>query len=238
MPKSIVLVDGDVFVYRAAWACNTDPLYEAIGVLDGILGAAVEAVLGYYDKSKVKIFLTGKGNFRYNYLKDYKGNRSDAPKPTHIADLRQHLIDVHKAVVSEGEEADDLIGINATSYSNRGYEVTVVSIDKDMLQIPCWHYNPVRDEWNKVSHLEGQRFFWKQMLTGDRVDNVQGVEGIGPVKAEKAIGELETEDEMFQAVLKLYDGDLERLTNTGIGLWLRREPNEIWSPPNANSNGS
>ena len=235
MTKTIVLVDGDVFVYRAAWACNTDPEEEAIDYLDGILGAAVEAVLGYYDKKKVKVFLTGKGNFRYDYLHDYKGNRTDAPKPVHIEALRKRLTSNYGAIVSSGEEADDLIGINATSYSNRGYEVTVVSIDKDMLQIPCWHYNPVREEWNKVSSLEGQRFFWKQMLTGDRVDNIHGVEGIGPVKAEKAIGSLSTESEMFETVLKLYDGDIKRLTNNGIGLWLRREPNEIWSPP---TNGS
>ena len=231
MTKTIVLVDGDVFVYRAAWACNTEPLTEAIEVLDGILGSAVESVLGYYDKKKVKVFLTGKGNFRYNYLKDYKGNRSDAPRPIHIEDLRKHLIDNHAAVVSEGEEADDLIGINATSYSNRGYEVTVVSIDKDMLQLPCWHYNPVKMEWSKVDYKDGLRSFYKQLLTGDRVDNIHGVDGIGPVKAAKAIDHLDTEQDMFQTVLGYYDGDLDRLTKTGIGLWLRREPNEIWSPP-------
>lgn len=230
--KSIVLVDGDVFVYRAAWACNTDPLEEAIEVLDGILSAAVEAVIGYFDKKKVKVFLTGKGNYRYDYLKDYKGNRSDSPKPVHIEELRKHLVDKHGAIVSEGEEADDLIGINATSYTNRGYEVTVVSVDKDMLQIPCWHYNPVREEWNKVSPSEGQKFFWRQMLIGDRVDNVKGVEGIGPVKAGKEIDHLETEQQMFEAVLKLYDNDLDRLKANGIALWLRREPNEMWSPPN------
>lgn len=231
--KQIVLVDGDVFVYRAAWACNTDPTNEALDVLEGILAAAVEAVLGYYDKKKVKVFLTGKGNFRYKYLSDYKGNRTDPPKPVHIADLRQRLIDKHDAIVSEDEEADDLIGINATSYANRGYEVTVVSIDKDMLQIPCWHFNPVKEEWSKVSYVEGLRSFYKQLLTGDRVDNIKGVDGIGPVKAGQAIDNLTTETEMLDTVLKLYDGDLDRLTRTGIGLWLRREPNEIWSPPNA-----
>jgi len=229
--KTIVLIDGDVFVYRAAWACNDETLADATECLDGILGAAVEAVLGYYDKKKVRIFLTGKGNFRYDYLDDYKGNRSDAPRPVHIEGLRKHLTDNHSAIISNGEEADDLIGINATSYSNRGYEVTVVSIDKDMLQLPCWHYNPVKQSWSKVSYVEGLRSFYKQMLTGDRVDNIKGVDGIGPVKAGQAIDHLTTEAEMLETVLKFYEGDLKRLTKTGIGLWLRREPNEIWSPP-------
>lgn len=232
--KNIVLVDGDVFVYRAGWATNTDPVEEAIEVLDGILGAAIEAVLGVYDLKNVKVFLTGKGNYRYDLCKDYKGNRIDSPKPVHILKLREHLVNKYGAVISVGEEADDLIGINATHYSSKGYEVTVVSVDKDMLQIPCWHYNPVREEWNKVSPEDGTKFFWRQMLIGDRVDNVKGVEGIGPVKAGQAIDHLTTEQEMFETVLKLYDNDLDRLKSNGIALWLRREPNEMWKPPNGN----
>ena len=88
------------------------------------------------------------------------------------------------AVVSEGEEADDLIGIRATQI---GPYAVVASIDKDMLQIPCIHYNLWKKTWTKVSEWDGLLFFYEQILTGDKADNIIGLHGVGPVKAKKVI---------------------------------------------------
>ena len=75
----------------------------------------------------------GKGNFRYDIAvtAEYKGNRKDVEKPQHLEAIRKHMIKNWEAIVSKGEEADDLIGIAATE---GGKESIVVSIDKDMVR--------------------------------------------------------------------------------------------------------
>ena len=64
-----------------------------------------------------KVYLTGKGNFRHDIAvtEPYKGNRKEKEKPVHLEAIRQYLIKDWNAVVSEGEEADDLIAIDATA---------------------------------------------------------------------------------------------------------------------------
>ena len=74
-------------------------------------------------------------------------------------------------------------------------------------------------------------YFYTQVLTGDRTDNIPGLHGIGPKKAAKILKGLKTEHEMFDAVLKAYDNDLEYLTEQGKLLWIRRKPNQDWKPP-------
>uniref|UniRef100_UPI0037504F61 hypothetical protein n=1 Tax=Cypionkella sp. TaxID=2811411 RepID=UPI0037504F61 len=132
------------------------------------------------------------------------------------------------AIVSDGEEADDLIAIAATKY---GPDTVVASIDKDMLQIPCRHFNFTTTKWTDVSELEGTKFFYKQILTGDRADNIMGIHGIGPKKADTLIEPLNTEEEMWDCVVKMYDGNVDRVVENARLLWLRRKEGELWEPP-------
>jgi DNA polymerase-1 len=138
------------------------------------------------------------------------------------------MVEKWGAIVSDGEEADDLIGIAATKY---GPDTVVASIDKDMLQIPCRHFNFTRNEWTEVSELEGTKFFYKQILTGDSADNIVGLHGIGPKKASTLIDGLNTEEEMWDCVVKMYNGDVERVVENARLLWLRRKEGELWEPP-------
>ena len=107
----------------------------------------------------------------------------------------------------------------------------MASIDKDMLQLPCWHFNFGRNEWTKVEPFEGLKFVYHQMLTGDRADNIIGLQGIGPKKADKLLQDCHTEEDLWTTVLKAYDGDTERLVENARLLWLRRYDNELWEPP-------
>ena len=66
-----------------------------------------------------------------------------------------------------------------------------------------------------------------QCLTGDRADNIKGIEGIGPKKAERILAECYTEQQYFNAVRDAYSNDEEFLMN-GRVLWIRRKPNEDW----------
>lgn len=177
-----------------------------------------------------EVYLTGKGNFRDDIAKSYiyKGNRKDIPKPKHLKTARDRMKSKYKAIISCGEEADDLISKEAARLD---YKACVASIDKDMLQIPCWHFNIVRGDYVKVEPFGGLKFFYTQILTGDSVDNIVGLFGVGPAKAKKILDGAETEEELWDCVVKAYDGNEDRVTENARLLWLRRSDGEIWNPP-------
>jgi len=251
-PKSItkILVDGDIICYRAAAGTEGSHPDDTIDKVDTLMNFIVAETVVFPTSSNLECYLTGKGNFRYEVAKTvpYKGNRKDVVKPTNLPLARQHLMDKWGAVVSQGEEADDLIGIA----SARGDPETtvVVTIDKDMMQLQGWNWNFVKDVWTKISVDEGNKFFYTQILTGDRADNIRGIKGIGPVKAAKVLEGRTTEEELYKACVDIYvchwyadhidyeyvfpveDWAEQRVLENARLLWLRRYPNELWSPPN------
>ena len=122
--------------------------------------------------------------------------------------------------------ADDEIAIAVTEY---GDDSIIVSLDKDFDQVQGWHYNFVKKDKYYVTHEEGMLNFYCQFLTGDRIDNIIGVQGIGPVKARKLL-EGKSEREMF-AICAEQLGSVERAHENGILLHLQRRKGEIWEPP-------
>ncbi len=232
MEWSKVLVDGDIFAYRAAFATEDKSKKEANLTIDGLLQDSLEYCLGWPNYPEdYEIFLTCSGyQFRHDIAKThkYKGNRSKREKPRHLPSIREHMISDWGAVVSVEEEADDLIAIAATK---NNFDCVVASIDKDMLQIPCWHYNHFKNVLTKVEPFEGNKFFYTQILTGDSADNIHGLSQVGPVKASNILKGLETEQDMWDAVLDAYDGAVDRVLENARLLWLRRYEGEIWQPP-------
>ena len=228
-----VLVDGDIVAYRAAF--STQDLFpeDARRKVDDLMLYILGETLVFYTEVDYEVYLTGQWNFSYDFAKSapYKGNRKDVEKPVHLSLCREYLVDKWGAIVSEGEEADDLIGIAATKH---GPDTVVASIDKDMLQLPCKHFNFTTGVWTDVSEFEGLKFFYKQILTGDRADNIVGLFRVGPVKAEKMLEGCSTEQDLWEAVVKAYDGDKERVVENARLLWLRRKEGELWCPPKKN----
>ena len=225
-----VLIDGDPFAYRAAFSCEDESIDDAIDKVDDLLDQALQEVLWEPTEEDYQVFLTGRGNFRYDIAvtHEYKGNRKDVDKPQHLQEIRKHMEDNWSAIVSQGEEADDLIGIWATAY---GSDAIVVSIDKDMLQIPCTHYNPNKREFRTMTEFEGLKFFYTQILTGDRADNIVGLYGIGPAKASVLLGDCENEQDLYEACLRAYGGEEDRVIENARLLWLRRYEDQLWEPP-------
>ena len=192
----------------------------------------IEEILHGCQAKEYEMFLTGKNNFRYKVYPAYKANRRNVAKPKHIQALRQHLIDVEGAVVSDGEEADDLLGINQT------YETTICSIDKDLLMIPGKHYNFVKQQHSEVSEAEGQYNFYRQLLTGDTTDNIPGIYGLGPKKAADLLVGCNTKDEFNKVIMDAYTKEFPHCSDEdvighiniiGRLLWIRRKENEVWS---------
>jgi len=226
----MILIDGDIFAYRAAFSCEDQDVEDALDKLDDLMQWAIYSCVLEYDVEDYQVFLTGKGNFRHEIAvtHEYKGNRKDVEKPQHLTAIRKHMINNWEAIVSKNEEADDLIGIAATE---GGEESIVVSIDKDMLQIPCRHYNPNKKKFTVVSEFDGLKFFYTQILTGDNADNIKGLYGVGPKKAEKILADCKTEAEMYEECLHQYGGEEDRVIENARLLWLRRKPEQLWEPP-------
>jgi DNA polymerase-1 len=200
--------------------------------VDELMGFIIDETVDFPFPSPedYQTYLTGSTNFRFEIAKSYpyKGNRKATEKPKHLGTARDHMINKYEAVVSVEEEADDLISKAAAALN---YNCVVASIDKDMLQLPCWHFNFGRNEWLQVDPKGGTKFFYHQILTGDRADNIVGLHGIGPKKADKLLQDCHTEEELWEVIVKAYDGDLERIIENARLLWLRRYDNEMWEPP-------
>lgn len=225
-----VLIDGDIVAYRAAYSTEGGHADDVADKVDELMDYILDATT--FDGSPFKVYLTGDGNFRYDVAVTvpYKGNRKDTKKPEFLPDARDYLVEDYGAVVSSGEEADDLIAIEATRL---GPHTIIASVDKDFLQVPCVHYNTNKQTFTEQDELSATRFFYTQILTGDRADNIQGLHRVGPVKAAMILGESTDEVEMYNKCVEAYDGDVDRVIENARLLWLRREEGQLWHPPEA-----
>lgn len=226
----IGLVDADILTYQIGFGAEGDSEKSALNTLDGFICDLM--VLYLPDVFDFEFYLTGKEppNFRIAIAttQPYKGNRKNTAKPQHMQALRDRLEHYWGASVSAGEEADDLISKRMTELGDDGL---CISIDKDLDTVQGWHYNFRKGHRYYVTQEEGLYNFYHQLLTGDRVDNIRGVQGIGPKKADKLLADLSTEQEMWDICVKAH-GSAERALEDAILLHMRRKDNEIWQPPN------
>lgn len=233
----ILLVDADIFCYRIGFACNNESQQVACKTLLNYVNTIIEDLVIDSDDAthEVEYYLTGKGNFRNDHAVTvpYKGNRDGMVKPIHLQALRDFFVEELGAIVTSGEETDDRIAIRATQ---EGDKAIAISLDKDFDQFKGWHYNFVKKIKYYITEEEGLLNFYKQFLEGDKVDNIIGVAGIGPVKAGKLLAG-KTELEMYNiCVDKL--GSEERAIENGILLYLRRQDDELWQPPRPVTTGA
>ena len=221
------LLDADILCYRVGFATEDEHENTAIETMAVFLEDLL--MFDLVDTDDHELFLTGKTNFRNEVAVTvpYKGNRKDVKKPKHLPLLREYLQTAWGASVSDGQEADDDIAIRATELKGEGL---IVSIDKDFMQVPGWHYNFVKKVKKEVTLEDGLRFFYKQILMGDSADNIKGIHRVGEVTATKMLAELKTEQEFYACCLEAMGA--ERVLENGRLLWLRRTADQMWEPPN------
>lgn len=236
----IALIDGDILTYRVGFASQDIDVALAWSRLKTVIEDIVEATKA--DKYIIYLTSNDKSNFRFKLFPEYKANRK-APKPIHYHELRAAMVADYGAEVVSGREADDALA-DAQYYIHPGTnssdvnvikQTVICSIDKDLDQIPGEHYNFVKKLEYTVTPEEGRRFFYRQLLTGDRTDNVLGIEGIGDVKADRILSKVGDDDaELFRAVRDCYrdhygkEGDrlmllYGQLLKIGGSLWLPAE---------------
>ena len=232
---SLCLVDADILAYRAAFATNSPEKTEqdCEEVLEKLIAYILDQTVVFPVPDRFKLFLTGKGNFRHGIMPLYKHQRKETEKPKFIDHAREYLVDKWDAVVVDGIEADDAI---ATEVAFHGVPETtvIVSIDKDMKTINSWIYNFVKDHWTYQTEEGALKFFYTQVLMGDRTDGFFGIPSVGPAKSEKILKGCVTEREMFEATLKAYEDHgmaLDDLIVTARMAHLRRYEGQLWQAP-------
>jgi DNA polymerase-1 len=201
--EKIYLVDGSGYIFRA---------YHALPPMNRADGTPTNAVYGFcnmlmklmHDAEAdhiAVIFDAARKNFRNDIYEDYKANRDAPPEDLipQFALIRQAVEAFNlKPIEMEGFEADDLIATYARQARERGAEVTIVSSDKDLMQLvgegvsmldPMKNRKIGPDEVMEKFGVSPDKVVDVQSLAGDSVDNVPGVPGIGVKTAAQLINE-------------------------------------------------
>lgn len=254
------LVDADVLVYEVGFAGET--AYEGIPPFDYVaemLDSRVANICAMVEATSHPVmYLTGKGNFRYDIAKRTPYKERAGKKPFHYHNLKAYIKGRYDYVESKGMEADDEMAIEQVRKPGR---TIICTRDKDLRAVPGWHYGwelgnqatfgpTMVDECGEI-RLSGDRksikgtgllFFYSQCLTGDRVDSIPGLDGCGAVGAFNALAGCATPQEAFKAVLEAYRGQYEdraeeELLEQGRLLWMTRYLDEwgnpvLWELPN------
>lgn len=228
---TMVLVDGDLIAYRVS---ATVPEGEPFELVEQRVDNLMQQIIDQTNANEFHAVLSGKNNFRKKINPEYKANRKDTVPPFYLQQARQYLVENWNAEISEGCEADDLLGIYQKD------DTIIASLDKDLLMIPGKHFSwEIRGrngekEWVReasfttTTYMDGIRKLYIQALVGDKSDNITGVQGIGPVKANKIIDPLDDEQDMFDTVRSMY-GDDERLVMNLCCLYIMQNKDEPWS---------
>jgi len=156
-----LLVDLDGVLYKGLFA--VEGYYRGVKACENIL----ERIMDRWDTREISLFLSGPENFRKKIDPSYKANRVSASKPQYLHDAREYFIKYWGAIFSFGLEADDLIAMNHDE------DCIICSVDKDFFQLPATIYDPFKDQVHVINNPEF--FFYRQCLTGDKVDNIPGI---------------------------------------------------------------
>jgi hypothetical protein len=175
------LVDTELLLYRHAASIDagTITFKEAVWNVE----TAIKDIISTCGASEHQLLVSGPNNFRKALYPCYKANRP--PKPTQYYNLSETIKANHQGhwQMHPQLEADDLLGIMATNGRTKG--PIICSIDKDMLTVPCWHYQWHHDDFpHEVTQEQADTFWLKQLLMGDPTDGIEGMKGKGPKKAE------------------------------------------------------
>lgn len=187
-------------------------LKGTIAIFDDLVDEMLWSACGWKEDDQT-LFFTGKRNFRKEIFPSYKANRK-GPKPEFLADVTKHAVDHWNTVVCQGYEADD--GICMAAYERGLDNVVIVSADKDFRQIPCEIFSTYSLTTVHPTEEEADYNFWKQALTGDSVDNIKGIPGIGPKKAEAILANDDVS--WATAVIEAYEAYQEENESTDVNL--------------------
>ena len=212
MTKTLLLVDGSSYLYRAFHAIKDlrnskgEPTNAIYGVLNMLRRLHKDFAADY----SACVFDAKGKTFREDAYPEYKANRPPMPD-----DLVQQIEPLHRAIramgwpllMVEGVEADDVIGTLSHEAQKRGMRTVISTGDKDITQLVNPHVTLVNTMSNELLDEAGvekkfgvkpERITDYLALVGDAVDNVPGVEKVGPKTAVKWLTQYHTLDEVIR----------------------------------------
>lgn len=221
MKKKLYLLDGQSLAHRA---------FYALPLLSTSRGEYTNAVFGFtrmllklLDEEKPDLIAVAfdkkAPTFRHKEYKEYKAHRKKMPeelKPQ-LSLIKEVLKSFSIPIIEiEGFEADDIIGTMARKGEEEGFEVVIVTGDRDALQLVTEDVSVmytkrgisdiVRYDLNKVREryeLEPQQLIDMKGLMGDSSDNIPGVPGIGEKTAIKLLKEFSSLEEILDNIDKV-----------------------------------
>ena len=203
MTKTVCLVDGSGYIFRAFYGIPnlTAPDGTPVNAVYGFTNMFLRLTQNIPCDYSLVLFDAKRQNFRNDFFPEYKGTRKEIPE-----ELIPQFPIIREAVKAlnlnqlemEGYEADDLIATYADQALNKGYEVVVVSADKDLMQLirpGVRFYDPMKDKFFTPEDVKEKFGVYPdkvvdvQALAGDSIDNVPGVPGIGLKTAAQLVNE-------------------------------------------------
>lgn len=182
-----------------------EPLEVCLQAVNATIDSILRKLEEYYGKPFVpEIYISEGISFREKLAKTrkYKGNRDGQQKPTHYQAIREYLTSKFSSLpTTNGLEADDALGIRSTELGNKS---VIVSIDKDLLQIPGQHYNWVNDNHINISKPEGDIRLGCQLLSGDPTDNIPGLPGMGEKKSSNLLSGVDNKKDLITRIWDEY----------------------------------
>ena len=195
-----------------------EPLDHVLATVKHIISECITATakefnIDVFDEN-TRILLSGPGNFRNDIatVRGYKANRKEDHKPHWYQQIRNYLTEQWDAEVIEGREADDECAI--LTYQGDGNSI-ICTIDKDLDQVPGWHYDYVKKVFYHTTPDEGAALFYKQVLSGDSTDNIPGCYKVGSAIASRIVDAVVLEHgldhgRIWETIIQTYKASLEK----------------------------
>ena len=218
MSKKLYLIDAMGLIFRAYYAMMKSPRYTTKGLNTSAILGFTNSLYKIIKKEKpthmAVAFDTGAPTFRHAEFENYKANREATPDDIilSVPYIKRILEAFRIAMVSmDGYEADDVVGSLAKHAEIEGFEVYMVTSDKDYGQLVSEHihlYKPgkfgqpteilgVQEVCEKYKIENPEQLIDMLGLWGDSSDNIPGVPGIGQVKAQKLLATYHSIEEMY-----------------------------------------
>lgn len=207
----LLVIDIESYIYRASTACKVllqDPkdkfIYtESYDVRKGLeyIDNFIEGLKSRFLTNDVILVVGDKNNWRKQYYPDYKANRKDKEKPPMYEIILQELYNKYDIQSLPNLEADDTCRIIYEDNKEFPIRKILVSIDKDFHSFPCELYDPLHDKEYIVTEQDANYHLMKQIIMGDKADNIQGLDGYGEVKTTKF---LDSEPHILDDVKELF----------------------------------
>ena len=215
--QHLVLIDGYGFVFRAFHAFP--PLKRDdgthVGAIYGFTSMLTKILLEFSCSHLAVVLDSGGKTFRHEIYPEYKSHRPPAPEELipQFPLVREAVTSLNIDILEKPRfEADDLIATFAKTASNQGIRVTIISSDKDLMQLIDDNislYDPLKSKYIKAPQVE-EKFGVRPdqvidilALIGDSADYVPGVPGIGPKTAAELISKYQSLDGIYQNIDEL-----------------------------------